>query len=126
MEKGTGERKKLPIWAWVLLAGLALALAAFAALGIYARPILHDRALAMLQSRFHGDVQIGNFSVSLFPASVTGSNIVVRSHGRTDVPPLIEIGEFSASASLPGLFEKPVHLHQVRLKGLLIHFPPKE
>jgi hypothetical protein len=120
------SRHKLPIWGWILLAAVAIFAGGLAVLGVYARPILHDRAVIMLQSRFHGDVQIGEFSVSLFPAFVKGTGVVVRSHGRTDVPPLVEIREFSASASLLGLFEKPVHLQGVRLKGLLIHFPPND
>jgi hypothetical protein len=122
----TVEGRGISKWIWILAAVFVVLAAGLIVLGVYAQPIIHERAVAMLQSRFHGDVQIGDFSVSLFPASVRGSRVVVRSHGRTDVPPLIEIGEFSANASLLGLFEKPIHLHEVRLKGLFIHFPPKD
>ena len=76
---------------------------------------------------FEGQVEIGDFHISFFPLpKVTGSKVVIRHHGRTDVPPLVEISEFSASASLGGLFERPVHIHTVHLKGMVIHFPPKE
>jgi hypothetical protein len=122
----TSEKRGIPKWVWILAAVFLVCVAGASILGIYARPIIHGRAVAMLQSHFHGDVQIANFSVSLFPAAVKGSGVVVRSHGRTDVPPLIEIREFSANASLLGLFEKPLHLHEVRLTGLVIHFPPKD
>lgn len=120
------QERRIPTWIWVTGAVFLLLVAGLAVLAIYARPIIHGRAVAMLQSRFHGDVQIGDFSMSLFPAAVQGSRVVVRSHGRTDVPPLMEIREFSASASLLGLFEKPIHLHKVHLQGLVIHFPPKD
>jgi hypothetical protein len=81
----------------------------------------------MLRSRFEGQVQIQDFHIFFWPMPrITGSGIVIRHHGRTDVPPLIEIGDFSATASLSGLFERPVHIHTVHLKGLTIHFPPKE
>jgi hypothetical protein len=123
----TAEGKRgISKWVWILAAAVVMVVAGLAIVGIYAQPIIHQRAVAMLQSRFHGDVEIGDFSVFLFPASVKGTNVVVRSHGRTDVPPLIEIREFSANASLLGLFEKPIHLHEVHLKGLVIHFPPKD
>jgi hypothetical protein len=39
---------------------------------------------------------------------------------------LIEIREFSATASFTGLLGKPLHIHAVHLQGLVIHFPPKE
>ena len=114
---------------WLIFTGVAL-LALFAAAGvaaIYARPWLHARALDMLRSHFAGQVEIRAFHISFFPhPRITGSGIVVRHHGRTDVPPLIEISEFSVTASLAGLIERPVHLREVHLKGLTIHFPPKE
>ena len=114
---------------WVILVGISLVVL-FAAAGlaaVFARPWLHARALRMLRARFEGQVEIDDFHIEFFPLPrVTGSKIVIRHHGRTDVPPLIEIPEFTASASLVGLFERPVHLHSVHLKGLTIHFPPKE
>jgi hypothetical protein len=122
----TVAKRSISKWLWIPAVLLLVCIAGLMALSIYAQPILHGRAVAMLESRFHGDVQIGDFSVSLFPAEVRGSKVVVRSHGRTDVPPLIEIAEFSANASLLGLFEKPIHLHELHLKGLVIHFPPKD
>ena len=45
--------------------------------------------------------------------------------GRTDVPPLISIREFSAEAGILGLPWKPWKVDQVTLKGLVIQIPPK-
>ena len=104
----------------LLLGGLILA-------AIDARPWIHARALAMLRSRFEGQVEIGDFHIEFFPIpTVTGRGIMVRHHGRTDVPPLIQIREFSATASFTGLLGKPLHIHTVHLKGLIIQFPPKQ
>ena len=125
----TPGRGKRPIRHWVYGVGAVVALLLVGAtlVGIYARPLLHARALAMLRSRFQGQVEIGDFHIQLFPIpTVTGSAIVVRHHGRTDVPPLIEIREFSATASFTGLLGQPLHIHTVHMQGLVIHFPPKE
>jgi hypothetical protein len=123
------ENPKRPLLKWVLVLAVVLVLmvAALGILAIYAQPILHARALNMLRSRFEGQVEIRDFQISLFPVPrVTGSGVIVRHHGRTDVLPLIEIAEFSATASLAGLIERPTHLHTVTLQGLTIHFPPNE
>jgi hypothetical protein len=127
MEQIADQRRTIARWLIFVGIGLAVVLAAGGVAAVFARPWLHARALRMLHSRFEGQVEIGDFHITFLPLPrVTGSKIVIRHHGRTDVPPLIEISEFSATASLAGLFERPVHLHLVHLKGLTIHFPPKE
>jgi len=127
MEQIAGQRRTIPRWLIFASAGLVVVLIAGGVAAIFARPWLHARALDMLRSRFEGQVEIGDFHITFLPLPrVTGSRIVIRHHGRTDVPPLIEISEFSATASLGGLFERPVHLHSVHLRGLTINFPPKE
>ena len=112
MEQIRGERRAIPRWLVLTGIGLVVLLIASGVGAVYSRPWLHARALDMLRSRFQGQVEIGDFHISFFPLPrITGSKIVVRHHGRTDVPPLIEISEFSATATLSGLFERPVHIH---------------
>ena len=127
MEQIANQRRTVPRWLIFAGIGFVVLVAAAGVAAVFARPWLHARALQMLRSRFEGQVEIGDFHITFLPLPrVTGSKIVIRHHGRTDVPPLIEIGEFSATASLAGLFERPVHIHSVHLKGLTINFPPKE
>jgi AsmA-like C-terminal region len=67
-----------------------------------------------------------NFHVHLFPgARIEGSGLALCHEGRTDVPPLISIAEFSAEAGILGLLAKPWKIEQVKLKGLVIQVPPK-
>jgi hypothetical protein len=123
------ESGRRPVPRWLIYSGIGLMVLVAAAIvgAIYAGPWVHTRALQMLQSRSEGQVELQDFHIYFFPTPrITGSGIVIRHHGRTDVPPLIQISEFSATASLAGLFEKPVHIHSVHLTGLTIHFPPKE
>jgi hypothetical protein len=70
-------------------------------------PNLRKKAVEILGEKFHASVELKDFHVYLFPgARIEGSGLVLRHEGRTDVPPLISIGEFSAQAGLTGLLWK--------------------
>ena len=89
-------------------------------------PYLHRKVVEMLSEKFHADVELKEFHVYLFPgARIEGTGLALRHEGRTDVPPLISIGEFSAEAGILGLIGKPWKISQVKLKGLIIQIPPK-
>jgi hypothetical protein len=80
----------------------------------------------LLEEKFHGDVQLADFRVYVYPSiHVEGSGVVLRHEGRTDVPPLISIREFTAEAGLLGFLHKPWKIDRIQLKGLVIHIPPK-
>ncbi len=71
-------------------------------------PYLHKKVVEMLREKFHAEVELKEFHVYLFPgARIEGSGLVLRHEGRTDVPPLISIREFSAEAGILGLPWKP-------------------
>jgi AsmA-like C-terminal region len=89
-------------------------------------PYLHKKVVEMLGEKFHAEVELREFHVHLFPgARIEGSGLVLRHEGRTDVPPLISIADFSAEAGITGLLGKPWKISQVKLKGLVIQVPPK-
>ena len=122
------KKTHLPRWL-VITAGvvLMLALAAGILLKIYAEPILHQRAEDMLSSRFHSEVEIQEFHISVFPRLLlAGSGVTLRLHGRTDVPPIISVHEFSGNANLWSIFGKPWHINKIALRGLTIQIPPRE
>ena len=90
-------------------------------------PIVRSRAVAMLSNRFDSDVELRDLRVTLFPQlAIHGGGLILRHHGRTDVPPLIAIEKFSAEGKWSGLMGKPWHLSKVHLQGLSIHIPPRE
>jgi hypothetical protein len=119
-----------PVWRWVL--GIVALLLVGLGIGLYVlashlNPIVRARALDMLRSRFDSEAEIGEMEVSLWHGIVvSGKHLVVRHHGRTDVPPLLEIAEFSGEMGWLALIDKPWHIRYVELKGLTIHIPPKE
>lgn len=88
-------------------------------------PIVRDRVVSALNARFDSEVQIDSLQVGAFPRpELSGAGLTVRWNGRTDVPPLIKIGEFGASAGLFGLFGTPIRLKTVELDRLELHIPP--
>src|SRR4029077_16028935 len=88
-------------------------------------PYLRKKAVDLLSEKFHASVELKDFHVYLFPgARIEGSGLVLRHEGRTDVPALISIDEFSAEAGILGLLGKPWKIKQVKLKRLVIQIPP--
>ncbi len=111
---------------------IAISLVVIAVVGVIvtgihlSNPYLHKKVVEMLGEKFHADVELKDFHVYLFPGvRIEGSGLVLRHEGRTDVPPMISIGEFSAEAGILGLLWKPWKIGQVKLKGLIIQIPPK-
>jgi hypothetical protein len=111
----------------IVISLVVIAVVAVIVTGIHlSNPYLHKKVVEMLGAKFHADVELKEFHVYLFPgARIEGSGLVLRHEGRTDVPPMISIGEFSAEARITGLLWKPWKIGQVKLKGLVIQIPPK-
>jgi len=81
----------------------------------------------MLRSRFDSEAEIHELHVSLLQGiSVKGSGLTLHYHGRSDIPPLIEIREFSGNMGWTSLIHKPWHIRSIQLSGMNIHIPPKE
>ena len=113
-----------------LIAGLLAATIAATAYAVYVsldlRPQrIEQRVIAALIDRFDSQVIVGSAHISVFPAPTTsGRDLTFRYQARTDVPPLITIPSFSASASVAGLLGQRLHLARVQLEGLQIYMPP--
>jgi hypothetical protein len=92
-----------------------------------AKQILRQRAIDMLEDRFDSKVEISDFRVSAFPQiSVTGKCVTLRHLGRTDVPPLISIQEFTAEMGILGALGNPWHIRRVQIHGLSLHLPHRQ
>jgi hypothetical protein len=118
---------KLPRARWLLvpLVILAVIFAVLASQMSGATPFVRDRVVEALNARFASRVGLESLQVSVFPRpEILGSGLVLRHNGRTDVPPLLQIPSFSASAGLWGLRDRPLHLKTVELDGLDIRIPP--
>ncbi len=113
--------------AWMILAVASL-FGVAVLLGIhYANPYFRSRAIALLQEKFHGDVELREFRVKVYPGiRIEGEGLMLRQEGRTDVPPIISVDEFSATAGLRAVVGKPWRIGYVHFRGLKITIPPKD
>jgi hypothetical protein len=111
----------------LLVAGLLLAIGSVVALSVASRltPHLRERVVSAINTRFQSKVEIASLQVAVFPRpEVSGTGLVLRHNGRTDVAPLITIRSFVGGAGLGGLFATPLSLRTIDLDGLTIHVPP--
>jgi hypothetical protein len=117
-------RKNPWFWTGIAAIGIFVALAAmFTAAVPLTSTVLRSRLVNYLASKLDSEVELGDLQVRAFPRMrVEGTNLVIRKHGRRDVPPLISIKSFHADGNLMGLWRK--HVQHVRLDGLDINIPP--
>jgi hypothetical protein len=116
---------KRPVF-WAIVGGI-VAMSVFGVMFTAVVPLssdtLRERVVRSLSEKLDSDVELGDVHLHLFPGlKADGSNLTIRRHGRTDIPPLISIARFSVSASVAGLRHK--HVDRVELSGLDIEIPP--
>jgi hypothetical protein len=115
---------------WLVVGFLAVAIIIIALGAHYAQPYVHARMVELLQQKFHGEVEVEDFHVSISPVlRVSGTGLVVRYKGRKDVPPLLAAQKFSTEAnvlSFIGFWGTPWKIDRIHFKGLIIHIPPHE
>ena len=122
--------KKLSRRAWIaVFVALGATLAAILIVRTLTIPIRSDtlkaKVIALLADELEGEVTINTLEGRVFPrVSVSGTGVVIRHKGRTDVPPLITIEGFEIRGSLRELLQHPRHVAEVRLRGLQVKVPP--
>jgi AsmA-like C-terminal region len=122
-------------WRWVLYilgaaAAFWLGAAGLAMYGYYHREIIEDRARQVvveeLTRRFQSPVSLRSLHVKLWPrVEVTGGNLVLQNHGRTDVPPIIQVEQFTFHLGAIGVFRAPSHIGKVTVRNMVITVPPR-
>jgi AsmA-like C-terminal region len=113
---------------WLIMTAGALLGIAVVLFGVSVRlsPLAREWLVKALKEHYESDIGLDHFSVSLFPrVRAKGKGLVFRHKGRTDVPPLISIQQFSVDTGVLGLLSTPKRARNVRLEGLQIHVPPR-
>lgn len=112
-------------WVRTFLIVFAIATVIVLSLPIALTPGLRNRLTQALEERFDSDVELASLRVAVLPRlKVSGTGVVLRYKRRSDVPPLIQIGSFSAEAHLWGLIGQTIRLTNVRVDGLEVNVPP--
>jgi hypothetical protein len=110
---------------WLAVALLAILVAITVELATGTTPYVRDHVVSVLNARFGSEVGLDGLQVRLFPAAtVTGQGLVLRHGGRTDIPPLLAVSNFSARAGLFGLRRSPMRLQSVDVEGLQLNIAP--
>jgi hypothetical protein len=88
--------------------------------------ILRAKVEQELSERFESKVELKALHVNIFPRiGVVGEELTLHHHNRMDIPPLIQIKQFSFETGLIGLLRPIKHISLVRIEKLEITLPPK-
>jgi hypothetical protein len=106
---------------------VALGLVVWIAIGPLLSPRFKQNVLDVLGRHFGGNAELRALHVSFFPwPQVTGEGLVLRHRGRTDIPPLIAVDSFAASAGWIGMLNRPRRVDRIELYGLRLHIPSRK
>ena len=87
-------------------------------------PRLRDWVTSTLSRSLESDVQLGEVHLTWFPLRLTGRDLTIRHHGRTDIPPLLVISSFTVNMHAGELWGSTVD--HVEVDGMEISIPPKD
>ncbi|MEZ5284594.1 MAG: AsmA-like C-terminal region-containing protein [Vicinamibacterales bacterium] len=110
---------------WLLVAAVILAVVGVAGAVMVnkAEPWAHAALTRALQERFDSEVTLESLDLSFLPRpSAEGTGLTLRYKGRRDLPPLIQVGRFSAAGNWWSLPWR--HVSDVTIEGLEISIPP--
>lgn len=93
-----------------------------------AGPIIKQKVVETLSSRFDSRVQLATFHVSVFRGfEVYGTGLQLYPNHLQADHPLLAIDRFSFHVlNWKQLFESPMYVNRVNVSGLSIHMPPKQ
>lgn len=87
--------------------------------------VLRRRVVQTLGERLDAEVELSALTLRFSPElHAVATGLRIRHRGRTDVPPLISVKQFTIHATLAGLWNRRVR--RVVLEGLEIQIPPKD
>lgn len=121
------RRKKF--WLWIAAAAGAVFVALTIAgivIGNRLEPMARDKIVEYLSEKFDSDIELRELNIRLFPrVHVVGKGVVFRWKRRTDIPPMVELGEFSFHVGWTDLTTPTKHISVIRLKDFQLNMPPK-
>lgn len=110
-----------------LVAGAAAILIFLVTNGGLFRSELKRYGLRVMRERFNADVQLSNLHIALYPGvRIEGTDLVIRDHFRTDVPPLLTVKKFSLNGDFVPVVRKSRRFRTLTLEGMHIQVPPRE
>jgi len=117
---------------WLVTLAVFLVLAGSSAIYLAWRARHMDNAIRQwvvrdLTRRFETKVELAGLQVTPYPAlSVTGQDLSIYYHGRTDLPPLIHVDKFRFSLKWTAIWKLPRHISSVEVESMTITVPRHE
>jgi len=113
----------------VRISALVLGVVLLTGIGVWVstrqlEPRLRDWVTSTLSRSLASDVQLGEVHLTWFPLRLTGRDLTIRHHGRTDIPPLLVITSFTVNMHAGELWGSTVD--HVKVDGMEISIPPKD
>lgn len=87
-------------------------------------PRLHDWVTALLGDSLESEIELGDVRLNWFPLRLHAKDLVVRHHGRRDIPPLLIVSSFTVDLRATDIWSSTVE--RVWVDGLEINIPPKD
>ena len=119
-------RRKWP-YAVGIIAGLLAGLVIFVSVKL--RNIddrVREWVVAELQERFQSDVDLQQLHVRVLPdLGVTGEELSIRLHNRSDLPPMFHVARFSFNLGWLGILNAPRHISGIYVENMTITIPPR-
>ncbi|HET8638549.1 MAG TPA: hypothetical protein VFL96_17005 [Acidobacteriaceae bacterium] len=127
-------KPRRPRWvhiiAWVGIFAALFFTGLFITFAIYfhhAEPILKQRVIRTLSTRYDSRVELATFNVSVLEGfEVTGTGLKLYPNQLQMTQPLISVDKFGFRTTWRDLLHLPMHIHLVRIHGLDIHVPSKQ
>jgi hypothetical protein len=117
-------RKRTRIILIVLIAFIALGVVGITISLKRIDPRLHDWVTSLLGDSLESEIELGDVRLNWFPLRLHAKDLVVRHHGRRDIPPLIIVSSFTVDLKATDLWSSTVE--RVWVDGLEINIPPKD
>ncbi len=114
-------------WVFAAIAVIVTAIVALPIIGRHLSLLVRKQMVQSLKDTYESDATLEHLQVRLFPSvHADGEGLVLRYRGRTDLPPLISVKQFTVDTNWIGLLRSPAHVDRVRLAGLHINVPPRQ
>jgi AsmA-like C-terminal region len=116
---------------WIVALCVVLAVLIIPAAYLYQRArdvddVTRDWVVRALSERFASHVELESMHVTAFPEmSATGEKLAIYYHNRTDVPPMIQIQQFTFHLGFMGILSVPRHIRGVHVDNMVITVPPR-
>jgi hypothetical protein len=112
-----------------IVVGILIAFIILGAIGISISlkqldPRLHDWVTSRLGASLESEIELGDVRLNWVPLRLHAKDLIVRHHGRRDIPPLLVVASFTVDLRPTDLWSSTVD--NVWVDGLEIHIPPKD